>query len=281
MTQLRIKATPPFTFWVFAKECIPARAIRLASVLTAISALAVGSVSAQSEIEIATAFSGGKLTELSGMKTTLSVQPFADEREVSDPRVIFTGELADGGVAMASRPLAEIVGEAMHSAFAASDARLAGDEAGMRLAGTLVATDRCVSRQSRGRVFAAHAENKYSAGRRYAYCLADKPVWSRHSPTERRRRSRSKQGSRSPHRRVANRRLFPRRDSLEPTRPHLKRVVALATAELGVQSLAAKLSSFPIWEKLQPCFGLDLCKGASGLAMMQVYAESLIESEHA
>ena len=42
---------------------------------------------------------------------------------------------------MASRPLAEIVGEAMHSAFAASDARLAGDEAGMRLAGTLVATD--------------------------------------------------------------------------------------------------------------------------------------------
>ena len=141
MTQFRIKATPPFTFWIFAKKCISARAVRLASVLTAISALAVGSVSAQSEIEIATAFSGGKLTELSGMKTTLSVQAFADEREVSDPRVIFTGELADGGVAMASRPLAEIVGEAMHSAFAASDARLAGDEAGMRLAGTLVATD--------------------------------------------------------------------------------------------------------------------------------------------
>ena len=141
MTQLRIKATPPFTFWVFAKKCMPARAIRLASVLTAIGALAVGSVSAQSEIEIATAFSGGKLTELSGMKTTLSVKAFADEREVSDPRVIFTGELADGGVAMASRPLAEIVGEAMHSAFAASDARLATDEAGMRLAGTLVATD--------------------------------------------------------------------------------------------------------------------------------------------
>ena len=140
MTQFRIKATPGFTFWVFAKKCISARAVRLASVLTAISALAVGSVSAQSEIEIATAFSGGKLTELSGMKTTLSVQPFADEREVSDPRVIFTGELADGGLAMASRPLAEIVGEAMHSAFAASDARLAGDEAGMRLAGTLVAT---------------------------------------------------------------------------------------------------------------------------------------------
>ena len=141
MTQLKIKATPPFTFWVFTKNCIPARAIRLASVLTAISALAVGSVSAQSEIEIATAFSGGKLTELSGMKTTLSVQAFADEREVSDPRVIFTGELADGGVAIAGRPLAEIIGEAMHSAFAASDARLAGDEAGMRLAGTLVATD--------------------------------------------------------------------------------------------------------------------------------------------
>jgi len=141
MTQLRIKATPPFTLWVFAKEHIPASAIRLASVLTAISALAVGNVSAQSEIEIATAFSGGKLTELSGMKTTLSVPAFADEREVSDPRVIFTGELADGGIAMASRPLAEIVGEAMHSAFAASDARLAGDDAGMRLAGTLVATD--------------------------------------------------------------------------------------------------------------------------------------------
>lgn len=141
MTQLKIKATSPFTFWFFTKNRIPARAIRLASVLTAISALALSSVTAQSEIEIATAFSGGKLTELSGMKTTLSVQAFADEREVSDPRVIFTGELADGRVAMASRPLAEIIGEAMHSAFAASDARLAGDEAGMRLAGTLVATD--------------------------------------------------------------------------------------------------------------------------------------------
>ena len=141
MTQLKIKATSPFTFWVFTKNRIPARAVRLASVLAAISALAVSSVTAQSEIEIATAFSGGKLTELSGMKTTLSVQAFADEREVSDPRVIFTGELADGGVAIAGRPLAEIIGEAMHSAFAASDARLAGDEAGMRLAGTLVATD--------------------------------------------------------------------------------------------------------------------------------------------
>lgn len=141
MTQLLIKATPPFIFEVFTKNCIHALAVRLAFVVTAVSALAVGSVSAQSEIEIATAFSGGKLTELSGMKTTLSVPAFADERDVSHPRVIFTGELADDGVAMASRPLAEIVGEAMHSAFAASDARLATDDAGMRLAGTLIATD--------------------------------------------------------------------------------------------------------------------------------------------
>lgn len=141
MTQLLIKATSPFIFEVFTKNCIHALAVRLAFVVTAVSALAVGSVSAQSEIEIATAFSGGKLTELSGMKTTLSVPAFADERDVSDPRVIFTGELADDGVAMASRPLAEIVGEAMHSAFAASDARLASDDAGMRLAGTLIATD--------------------------------------------------------------------------------------------------------------------------------------------
>jgi hypothetical protein len=141
MTQLLIKATPPFIFEVFTKNCIHALAVRLAFVVTAASALAVGSASAQSEIEIATAFSGGKLTELSGMKTTLSVPAFADERDVSDPRVIFTGELADDGVAMASRPLAEIVGEAMHSAFAASAARLATDDAGMRLAGTLIATD--------------------------------------------------------------------------------------------------------------------------------------------
>ena len=144
MTQLRIIVTSTSGFLSFTNEGLAKRAKRVASVLTATlaaSLFAACGASAQSGIEINTAFSGGKLTELSGMKTTLSVPAFADEREISDPRVIFTGELAEDGAVMADRPFAEVVAEAMRNAFSASDARLAGDDSGMRLAGTLVATE--------------------------------------------------------------------------------------------------------------------------------------------
>lgn len=147
MTQRRNIAISTSTSWYLRTIGAAARAVRTVAVIAAslITGLfVINSASAQNGIEINTAFPGGKLTELSGMKTTLSVPAFADEREIDDPRVIFTGEPAENGAAIADRPFAEIVGEAMENAFAASDARLADEGAGMRLAGTLIATEAAV-----------------------------------------------------------------------------------------------------------------------------------------
>ena len=144
MTQQPISAISTSNSWHARTTGAATRAMRSISEIAAMMVMGLfvmGSASAQSGIEIDTSFAGGKLTELSAMKTTLSVPAFADEREIEDPRVIFTGEPAENGTAMADRPFAEIVGEAMESAFAASDARLADEDAGMRLAGTLIATE--------------------------------------------------------------------------------------------------------------------------------------------
>ena len=99
---------------------------------------------AQESVEVGYEFARGKLTELSAMKTTLAIPAFTDERDVADNREIFSGELAQGGVLLAEKPMAEIIGEAMRAGFAASNAKLASDEAGMRLAGSLLATEAAV-----------------------------------------------------------------------------------------------------------------------------------------
>jgi hypothetical protein len=147
MTQQRITAISTLTSLHVRTTGAATRAIRKVAVIAAslmTGLFVMNSASAQSGIEINTAFPGGKLTELSAMKTTLSVPAFADARQMDDPRVIFTGDPAENGTAMANRPFAEIVGEAMENAFAASDARLADEGAGMRLAGTLIATEAAV-----------------------------------------------------------------------------------------------------------------------------------------
>ena len=147
MTQQRITAISTLTSWHERTTGAATRAITTVAVIAAslmTGLFVMNSASAQSGIEINTAFPGGKLTELSAMKTTLSVPAFADARQMDDPRVIFTGDPAENGTAMANRPFAEIVGEAMENAFAASDARLADEGAGMRLAGTLIATEAAV-----------------------------------------------------------------------------------------------------------------------------------------
>ena len=117
----------------------------LARALLAVAALSAFLVTplshAQESIDIGYEFTRGKLTELSGMKTTLAIPAFADERDVADPRTVFTGELAPGGVVIAERPFAEIVGDAMRAGFAASNAKLESEGAGMRLAGSLLATE--------------------------------------------------------------------------------------------------------------------------------------------
>ena len=100
--------------------------------------------SAQESVEVGYEFSRGKLTELSAMKTTLEIPAFSDERAVADNREIFSGELADGGAVLAEKPLAEIVAEAMRAGFAASNAKLTDEGAGMRLAGSLLATEAAV-----------------------------------------------------------------------------------------------------------------------------------------
>ncbi len=105
---------------------------------------ATGSMQAQEQVDLGYEFARGKLTELSNMKTTLSIPAFADERDVEDPRTIITGELAEGGVALAERPFAEIVGEAMKAGFAASNAKLESEGAGFRLAGTITATEAAI-----------------------------------------------------------------------------------------------------------------------------------------
>ena len=99
---------------------------------------------AQESVEVGYEFTRGKLTELSAMKTTLAIPAFADERDVADSREIFSGELAEGGVMLAEKPMAEIIGEAMRAGFAASNAKLEDDAAQMRLAGSLLATEAAV-----------------------------------------------------------------------------------------------------------------------------------------
>ena len=127
-------------------QAIPALAAASARALVAIACLLLvaGSASAQEQVQLDSQFSRGKLTELSGMKTTLAIPAFADERDVADPRTLFVGEQAEGGIALADRPFAEIVGEAMRAGFAASNARLESEGAGMRLAGTVTATEMAI-----------------------------------------------------------------------------------------------------------------------------------------
>ena len=121
----------------FVKAPALSLAMTLSLVLTPIA-------NAQESVEVGYEFSRGKLTELSTMKTTLEIPAFTDERAVSDDREIFSGELADGGAVLAEKPLAEIVAEAMRAGFAASNAKLTDEGAGMRLAGSLLATEAAV-----------------------------------------------------------------------------------------------------------------------------------------
>lgn len=122
-----------------ASRVLTALALCLAVLLSSVVTAPVSS--AQESVEIGYEFSRGKLTELSGMKTTLAIPAFTDERDVSDSREIFSGELANGDAVLAEKPLAEIVGEAMRAGFAASNAKLADEGAGMRLVGSLLATE--------------------------------------------------------------------------------------------------------------------------------------------
>ena len=169
-------------------QAIPALAAASARALVAIACLllAAGSASAQEQVQLDTQFSRGKLTELSGMKTTLAIPAFADERDVADPRTLFVGEQAEGGIALADRPFAEIVGEAMRAGFAASNARLESEGAGMRLSGTVTATAWSLSSSPCARAYSSWRA-RGSSGRLNSSGAAPCPS-QRASPQLRRRR---------------------------------------------------------------------------------------------
>lgn len=120
----------------------PSRFARLVNcALVSLFLLSCSALSAQTQVNVGYEFARGKLTELSGMKTTLAVPAFADERDVAAPQTLFTGNLADGGAVLAERALGEIIGDGLRGGFAASNARLENEGAGMRLAGTITGTE--------------------------------------------------------------------------------------------------------------------------------------------
>jgi hypothetical protein len=120
----------------------PLERVRVLPALLCAALLACSStVSGQESLHIAFEYSGNHSVDFSGMKGSLQIEDFADERSGVDPNVITTVDIAGSGGYVAQQPVAALIKAALTQGFAHGKAPLTESDADYSIGGALLAVD--------------------------------------------------------------------------------------------------------------------------------------------